>query len=965
MQKTGNRTAITWVALLLALLFLLPAPNALAREAESSSALSSEDSQEESSLLESSSSSESQPEASDAESQLSSQEESDPQPTPAPEEESSSQPEEESSQLENTSLEEAEEETLAAYPLLKTGGHEAYMSGEAGARFYPDRAMTRAEMAQVLYNSLASYPPVEQSYFDDVPSGSWYAAAVNTLAQLGVLSGYGDGTFRPTEPVSRAEFVAAVCKCFDNLTAGDTSRFSDVAGHWAVEYIGQATAAGWISGYTDGTFQPDGNILRCQVASIMNYALERTGDGFAADANTQEFVDVPTSHWAFEHIAEAADPVYDDPTATITGNEVRVRSGPGTTYTILGEVNTGDLVYVLADPSGDWVQVRTMSGIVGYVSSRYVQIDEEEPSDDPSGFQVGQTVQVTAEPFLRLRAQANTTSTILAELSTGVLLTVTSVESNGWLGVRTSGGDTGYVSGEYVVVYDPNNGTATGATLSATSLTLSQYQSIRLDGSVTSNLSAMRWESSNEAVVSTGYTVSYGGNSQGAMLYGVAPGTATITFTDGTGTTKATCTVTVTAPEAVRFAYGEGNIVAAGESFDLVAVTDTGKTSVQFEIVDGPASGKYVADTVVTENHTSSYGLPANTVKVFSSTVKFGTPGTYTVKATSQTSGGSWSTDSYEFTVAVTSSNGSATTASDDERQPSGEIIDVLADFEASGGYIAEIEDDLLSRGNPTIGYGYVVQQNVAFYNNMTETEAYAQLVDTANSSRFGGAVENFRQRYGIKMSQAQFDALTSFVYNHGAGVLNPSWGYCRVLLNAADPTSISSSNTATGTVTVTDIDTPDPENAGETAAPVFTSTDINSEQVMVLPSGARVTIDGYRVQTRTVTYWDGSTATIGDRVWYHVIYNSRVGWIPAGYITLDNSGGCDLTYVDSTVLANNFLQWNSGMISGLIYRRIAECNIFFFGDYDRAMKDKGYWGENTYGYHFPENISQYDSTQN
>ena len=80
---------------------------------------------------------------------------------------------------------------------------------------------------------------------------------------------------------------------------------------------------------------------------------------------------------------------------------------------------------------------------------------------------------------------------------------------------------------------------------------------------------------------------------------------------------------------------------------------------------------------------------------------------------------------------------------------------------------------------------------------------------------------------------------------------------------------------------------------------------------------------------------------------------------------SLDNSGGCDLTYVDSTVLANNFLQWNSGMISGLIYRRIAECNIFFFGDYDRAMKDKGYWGENTYGYHFPENISQYDSTQN
>lgn len=94
-------------------------------------------------------------------------------------------------------MEDSQQETFASYPLLVVGGHEAYMSGEEGARFYPDRAMTRAEMAQVLYNLLASYPPVTGGSFSDVSDSAWYATAVNTLVELDVLSGYEDGTFRP------------------------------------------------------------------------------------------------------------------------------------------------------------------------------------------------------------------------------------------------------------------------------------------------------------------------------------------------------------------------------------------------------------------------------------------------------------------------------------------------------------------------------------------------------------------------------------------------------------------------------------------------------------------------------------------------------------------------------------------------------------------------------------------------
>ncbi len=65
-------------------------------------------------------------------------------------------------------MEDSRRRPYAAYPLLVVGGHDAYMSGESGARFYPDRSMTRAEMAQVLYNLLAAKLAVTKSSFTDV-----------------------------------------------------------------------------------------------------------------------------------------------------------------------------------------------------------------------------------------------------------------------------------------------------------------------------------------------------------------------------------------------------------------------------------------------------------------------------------------------------------------------------------------------------------------------------------------------------------------------------------------------------------------------------------------------------------------------------------------------------------------------------------------------------------------------------
>ena len=90
-------------------------------------------------------------------------------------------------------------------------------------------------------------------------------------------------------------------------------------------------------------------------------------------------------------------------------------------------------------------------------------------------------MRVTAEPSLRLRSGPGTNYEAITSLATGVRLTITSIESNGWLGVETASGVEGYVHPDYVEVYTGGGGggTATGATVSTNSLTLAQYQSAR------------------------------------------------------------------------------------------------------------------------------------------------------------------------------------------------------------------------------------------------------------------------------------------------------------------------------------------------------------------------------------------------------------------------------------------------------------------------------------------------------
>ena len=192
---------------------------------------------------------------------------------------------------------------------LNTEDHVQYMTGYPNGSFGPSQNMTRAEAAQMFYALLLDKNVAHTVSFSDVPADAWYAEAVNTLASLGMINGYPDGTFRPDAPITRAEFCV-IALAFAYEPEDFDCDFRDVSTRdWFYDYVAQATSYGWISG-SDRSFRPNECITRAEVSVIVNNMLGRVADEDYIDRHEDElntFPDVKPSHWAYYSIMETAN----------------------------------------------------------------------------------------------------------------------------------------------------------------------------------------------------------------------------------------------------------------------------------------------------------------------------------------------------------------------------------------------------------------------------------------------------------------------------------------------------------------------------------------------------------------------------------------------------------------------------------------------------------------------------------
>ena len=209
--------------------------------------------------------------------------------------------------------------------------HTHYVIGFPDGTFGPDHQITRGQVATIIARSCLENFIEGGSYgnpgnYTDVES-HWAFSAISYCSMNGVFTGYGDGTFRPDQYITRQELATVVAR-LAGVQVSQGLPFSDSAdiAAWAVNGVYTNYANGWVNGYTDGTFKPLNDISRAETVKIFNGYLSRGTDkeglselreyvhsGVAS--NNQEngkdeymtWPDVAKTHWAYYEIIEAAN----------------------------------------------------------------------------------------------------------------------------------------------------------------------------------------------------------------------------------------------------------------------------------------------------------------------------------------------------------------------------------------------------------------------------------------------------------------------------------------------------------------------------------------------------------------------------------------------------------------------------------------------------------------------------------
>ncbi|MDD3751951.1 MAG: S-layer homology domain-containing protein, partial [Tissierellia bacterium] len=201
---------------------------------------------------------------------------------------------------------------------LEKFDHFAYVIGYPEGDVRPLNNITREEVAMIFYRLLTDESRnqllSDVNPFTDLNEIMWSNRAISTLYNAGIIAGYPDGTFKPSDPITRAEFATIAAK-FDKLELGSTSEFTDIFGHWAEKYITSAEIKGWIKGYPDLTFKPEQDITRAESMTLINNVLERIVPEENIHPDAIFWPDNPSTEWYYEAVMEATnshDYIYEE-----------------------------------------------------------------------------------------------------------------------------------------------------------------------------------------------------------------------------------------------------------------------------------------------------------------------------------------------------------------------------------------------------------------------------------------------------------------------------------------------------------------------------------------------------------------------------------------------------------------------------------------------------------------------------
>ena len=182
-----------------------------------------------------------------------------------------------------------------------------YMAGVSKDKFAPNQKITRAEAASVLKRIIDDKASAnDKSSFRDLKEGQWFYDNIVFIEKEGLISGYEDGTFKPNNPMTRAQFASMMANYLKLNEGNNPIDFKDVKeNYWAKDAINTLSSHGIMVGKSKNEFKPNENITRAEAATIFNKVLDRKiNKSFLDKYSKNPFKDLKRNHWAYYQVIE-------------------------------------------------------------------------------------------------------------------------------------------------------------------------------------------------------------------------------------------------------------------------------------------------------------------------------------------------------------------------------------------------------------------------------------------------------------------------------------------------------------------------------------------------------------------------------------------------------------------------------------------------------------------------------------
>lgn len=185
---------------------------------------------------------------------------------------------------------------------------QGYLEGYTGGQFRPNQTINRAESAAVFFRQQHLTETVGD--FPDVPEDFWASGKIGALQTAGIMSGYEDSTFRPANSVTRAEVAIMLANTFNfDAEAYSELDFPDIGEtDRAYEAIQEVYSSHIMQGYGDGHFRPDEPITRAEFSVVLARSLnEEFREELVVTSKTDKLLDAIMTE-DFETVADYAHP---------------------------------------------------------------------------------------------------------------------------------------------------------------------------------------------------------------------------------------------------------------------------------------------------------------------------------------------------------------------------------------------------------------------------------------------------------------------------------------------------------------------------------------------------------------------------------------------------------------------------------------------------------------------------------